>query len=325
MPWTIPDKGEGDNDLQSVLFQEYLNALVAGIAGDNCVLSGCAVTGGADMTPSVAKGAVMSGGVMFAVPLGDVTIGTADATHPRLDLIVIDSAGAKQVRAGTAAASPKPPNLASNDVLLAVVYVPAGDTAIATSQITDMRVFPPKPIVIYRQTTALVVNNTAAAIQLLNNAAAGLVIPNGLFTTGRMLRVRLWGNILYNNGAPTFRLLIAFGGTTMFNDVSAAAAGTSTSRRAWVLEFMLVAQSNTDQSMTGTLKNTDLLIAIPAPTTGYGDAWPGSTTKEGDAVFGGDSAVDTDAADRTLSVQWTFSVANAANEIVVEGASVELL
>ncbi len=34
---------------------------------------------------------------------------------------------------------------------------------------------------------------------------------------------------------------------------------------------------------------------------------------------------DSDAANRVLAVTWTFSVANAANELVVEGATVELL
>ena len=57
--WSIPDKGEGDSDIQSVLFQEYLDVLVEGISGKNCVLSGCAITGGADMMPSVAKGATV--------------------------------------------------------------------------------------------------------------------------------------------------------------------------------------------------------------------------------------------------------------------------
>src|SRR3972149_1851736 len=112
---TIPDKGEGDNDLQSILFQEYLEVLVAGIDGMNCVLSGLVVTGGADMTPAVAKGSGPSKGGVFAVAAAGVTIGTADATNPRLDLIVVTSAGALAVRAGTAAASPKPPARTAND------------------------------------------------------------------------------------------------------------------------------------------------------------------------------------------------------------------
>src|SRR3990172_5434245 len=101
MSWTLPDFGEGDNDIQSILFREYLEGLVEGISGLNCVLSGLVVTGGVDMTPAVAKGAVLSNGTMFAVAAADVTIGTADATNPRIDLIVVNNAGALAVRTGT--------------------------------------------------------------------------------------------------------------------------------------------------------------------------------------------------------------------------------
>ena len=38
MPWTIPDKGEGDHNHQSILFQEYLEGLIAGLNG---VCDGC--------------------------------------------------------------------------------------------------------------------------------------------------------------------------------------------------------------------------------------------------------------------------------------------
>jgi hypothetical protein len=138
--WTIPDKGEGQNDLQSIVFQEYLDVLAEGLSGLTCVLSGCAVTGGSDMTPEVAAGYVLSNGVRYPIAANTVTIGTADGTHPRLDLVVVNSSGALAVRAGTAAAAPKPPARTANDVVLAVVYVPASDTTIATAQITDLRV-----------------------------------------------------------------------------------------------------------------------------------------------------------------------------------------
>jgi hypothetical protein len=92
------------------------------------------------MTPAVAAGAVISNRVRYKVAGADVTIGTADGTHPRIDLIVVTSSGALAVRAGTAAATPKPPARTANDVVLAAVYVPASDTTIATSQITDLRV-----------------------------------------------------------------------------------------------------------------------------------------------------------------------------------------
>lgn len=140
MPWNLVDRDEADNVIQSRLFSEYFDVLVDGVRGNNYVYNGCDVTGGADMTPAVAAGMVISNGKRFIISAADVTIGAAHASLPRIDLIVIDSSGAKQVRAGTAAANPKPPARTANDVVLAAVYVPANDTAIASSQITDLRV-----------------------------------------------------------------------------------------------------------------------------------------------------------------------------------------
>lgn len=324
MPWTIPDKGEGDNDIQSILFQEYLEVLVAGLQGKDCVLSGLAVTGGADMTPAVAKGAVLSNEVMFAVAAADVTIGAADGTNPRIDLIVVTSAGALAVRAGTAAAAPKPPTRTANDVVIAAVFVPANDTAIATSQITDMRVFPSLPQVIYKTTVAEVTNTTSAAIEALNKANAGVTIPSGLFLAGRILRVRLGGNILLNSGTGTVRFAVLYGGTTMYSDISAASVADA-DRRAWYVNFEVVAQGNSDQSVVGHTAFQDPTLGQTAPTTGIGDVWGISAGGEGPTGFSGAGAVDSDAADRLLSVQITFSVSNAAVELVVEGATVELL
>src|SRR3990172_1750122 len=189
---TLPDIGEGDSDLQAILFQQYLEVLVAGINGLDCVLSGLAVTGGVDMTPAVAKGAVLSNGTMFAIAAADVTITAADATNPRLDLIVVTSAGALAVRAGTAAAAPKPPARTANDVLVAVVYVPANDTAIATTQIKDLRILRERgPICIYKETASKTQANSAATVSIFNTAPT---IPNGLFLAGRVLHVRAGGN-----------------------------------------------------------------------------------------------------------------------------------
>jgi len=325
MPFSLPDKGEGDNDLQSICFQEYLEVLLAGIDGRDCVLFGCAITGGADMTPAVAKGAVLSNGVMFPVTAGDVTIGAADATNPRIDLIVVNSAGAKAVRAGTAAAAPKPPARSANDVVLAAVYVPANDTSIETTKITDLRVMRTQgPITIYKTTVAETTNTTAAAIEALNKANAGVTIPSGLFLAGKALRVRLGGNILLNSGTGTVRLAILYGGTTMFSDLSAASVA-DTDRRAFFLDFVITAQGNSDQAMCGHFQMTDPGTATTPPTTGMGDAWGISAVGEGPTAICGAAAVDSDAADRKLSVQITFSVSNAAVELVVEQATVELV
>lgn len=139
--FTIPDKGEGLSDIQSILFQEQLDILVAGIRGVDAVLSGCAVSPGTGMTLSVATGRVRSASVELAVSSGSPTVATADATNPRLDLVVVDSSGAIAVRPGTPAAAPKPPARSANDVALALVYVPASLSAVGSGHITDARVY----------------------------------------------------------------------------------------------------------------------------------------------------------------------------------------
>jgi hypothetical protein len=320
--FTIPDKGEGDNDLQSVLFQEYLEVLVAGINGADCVLSGCAVTGGADMTPAVAKGAVLSNGVLFPVTAGDVTIGAADATNPRIDLIVVNSSGTKAVRAGTATANPKPPARSANDVVIAAVYVPTNDTSIETTKCVDMRMMRTQgPIVIHKVTTARTINTSAAANSIW---ATPPVIPSGLFLTGKILEVEAGGNMLVNSGTPTLRLEVLYGGTTMYSFITAASVADA-DRCAWFLRFKLVAQSNTDQAMAGHFELSDLVAARPTPTAGIGSIQTNTATAEGPCAISGAAAVDSDAADRILDVRFTFSVSNAANEFIAEYATVELL
>lgn len=328
--WTIPDQGEGDSNLQSILFQEYLDVLVAGLAGIDCVLSGLVVTGGADMTPAVAKGSVLSNRIMYAVAAADVTITAADATNPRIDLIVVTSAGALAVRAGTPGAyvagtsAPKPPARTANDVVIAAVYVPATDTSIETTKCIDMRIFPQFPICIYRTTTAETTNTTAAAIEALNKANNGVTIPSGLFLAGRILRVRLFGNILQNSGTVAILLAIRYGGTTMFSDTSAVTVADA-DRRPWFVEFHLVAQGNSDQAMIGHVQMTDVQTASTAPGTGIGDAFGIASVGEAPTTIGGSAAVDSDAANRLLSVIWTLGTSSASVELVVEGATVELL
>jgi hypothetical protein len=321
--WLVPDKGTAQADVQSILFGEYLKILSDGLSGDAIVLSGgaCSAQGSPDMTVAVSKAGTRSGDVMNATAAGNATITTADATHPRLDLVVITSAGAIAVRAGTAAAAPKPPTRSAGDVALCAVYVPASDTTISTNQIVDMRMLKKRdPVTLYKTVAAETTNNTAATIQALNKANSGVTIPSGLFLAGKVLRVRLGGNMLLNSGTPTVRIVIAYGGTTMFSDTSAASTADA-DRVAWWIDFDIVAQAHNDQSLNGALA-MGIIAAKTAPTSGIGDAW---STAYNIAAVSGSAAVDSDAGNRLLSVQITFNVANAANELVVEYATVELL
>ena len=322
--WTIPDKGEGDSNIQSVLFQEYLDVLAEGINGKNCVLSGLAITGGADMTPAVAKGAVLSNGIMYAVAAADVTIGTADATNPRIDLIVVNSSGALAVRAGTAATNPKPPARTANDVVIGAVYVPANDTSIETTKITDMRVMRERgPILVFAETTQKTQANSAAAVSIFTAAP---VIPDGLFLAGRVLRVRMGGNVLHNSTTGmTITVVISYGGTTIFQDVGLTYGTTADAdRQAWHMQFDLIAAGNALQRLVGFYSAAG--PTVTAPTTGIGDI----ATDEmlGNTPFTsatGGISVDSDTANRTLDVTFTMSAASASHEWTKDYATVELL
>jgi hypothetical protein len=117
--------------------------LTAAAGGRNGVSSGCAVTaqGTPDMTVAVAAGTVVVAGTEVAVAPGNVTITAANGTNPRKDLIAVDNAGAKSVVTGTPAPVPLNPSIPANSVIVAQVYVPALDTTIGSTQITDKRVF----------------------------------------------------------------------------------------------------------------------------------------------------------------------------------------
>ena len=317
MPWSIPDDGEALSTHQSVLFQVYLDALVEAINGTHCVLSGGAVSPNAGLVINVAKAATLSNSVLRAVTAGTVTIATADATNPRFDLVVVDSAGVKQVRTGTAAAFPNPPVRTANDVLLAVVYVPAAATAIAANQIVDLRVLRTQgPITINKVTTPVVFNNTATIQTYFS-----LVLPNGLFLAGKALRINMGGDFLMNNGTPTVTLTVSFGGTVMFADASAVFS-TSAVRRPWSFLFLFTAQGNADQEMIG-MVNLPGGAALTAPATGIGDI--AATAGQTNPISGIETFLDCDAADRTVLVQMTMSVANAGNEIRMESATAELV
>jgi hypothetical protein len=292
-------------------------------AANDVVLSGGAVSaqGSPDMTLAVAKAAVLSGGSLLAVPAGNVTITAADANLPRIDLVVVNSAGSKVVRAGTPSRRPAVPSLSAGDVSLAVVYVARGATSIAGSSLTDVRVVQTTgPVTVGKRTTALAFNNTNAA-----QTYASIVLPSGLFLAGKTLRVRCGGTMLLNSGVPTVTLAISYGGTTMFQDVSTAATADA-DRLAWALDFTVQAQANNDQALNGQLVMSPV-AAKTAPTAGVGDLLLPAAIGSVPVVtpINGAAAVDSDAADRTLNVQWTMSVANAANEVALEYATAELL
>jgi len=325
MAYRLKDKGTAVSDLQTVLWASYLDALTASIDGSECCLSGLAITANANMVPTIAKGAVLSVGTLFPVVAATVTVSAAHATLNRIDLIVIDSAGAKQVRAGTAAASPGPPDRTAGDVILYAVWVPATVTVLSAGYFMDLRCFRTQGPILLKKTTTAVTRNTDAVIFTYFTITA----PSGLLAAGKILRVRCGGNYLANSGTPTFILTIAYGGTTLFADVSLAATA-GTGRGGWRLDFDLVHSASNAQTLNGFITyNNTVTGARTNPTTGTAGDILGSLAVANRVVTtplsGAAGAVDSDAADRALTVQWTMSVSNLADEIVMQTATCELL
>jgi hypothetical protein len=127
------------------LFECEIDALTMALKRDG-VVSGAGVTASAtpDMNVNVAAGQIRSGDTLVSVVAAALAVTAADATNPRKDIVVSSSAGALSVVAGTAAPVPKPPALPAGSILLAVVDVAAGDTAINATEIHNRRLIVPQ-------------------------------------------------------------------------------------------------------------------------------------------------------------------------------------
>lgn len=134
----------------SDLFARFISNLVtSGIAGTpgTCFK----VTAGSDMVLNVAAGAaIINGRFAYNNTSSTVTISAADASNPRIDLVIlrlnlVDRLIELIVRTGTPAASPSEPAFTQSadgdyyELVLAKVRVNAGVTSITASRITDTR------------------------------------------------------------------------------------------------------------------------------------------------------------------------------------------
>ncbi|WP_256394123.1 hypothetical protein [Natronoarchaeum rubrum] len=133
-----------------------INSLTKLLDGYGVVLSdgsGCEVTAGSGMDVAVANGAVLIDGSSASIASTTVTIPTADADHPRKDIVYIDSAGTPTVAEGVPGEArprgetgrntyhPEPPDLSATEAVpLAEVWVPAGASEITAGDISDRRV-----------------------------------------------------------------------------------------------------------------------------------------------------------------------------------------
>lgn len=203
-------------------FSTYFVELAKAVGGVTGVVSGCAVTAAVspDMSVNVASGRVVVGLAPVNVSGGSVGIPAAHATLDRWDAIVANAAGSVGVHSGTAATSPVPPTISSAEVALALVFVPATDTAITDDQLVDLIVPVPEPLTAspiqtVKATSDLAINNNAtlAADPLLKftmtsggKYAIRAMIVVSLPASGGGIKLGIDGP---NSPAPTF---ISIGG-----------------------------------------------------------------------------------------------------------------
>lgn len=117
-------------------FAPMLNALFAAFRG-TAVMNGCEVSAtGTSRTVSITAGTVQINGEVIAVSAGSVTL-DAGSTFDRYDLVSVNASGSKIVTKGTT--KRKCPTQPANTCLLAIVFVPAGATVIATGNVYDAR------------------------------------------------------------------------------------------------------------------------------------------------------------------------------------------
>ncbi len=123
-----------------------------------------------------------------------VTMSTAHAIHPRIDIVCYDtSAGAAAVTVGTAAATPIPPDIPADDILLAIVNIPANDTTIENSQIIDERIFVCPIGLIYTASDTLVNSDDAEenhGITTYSNQKEFDALPDDLFSNDSEFRIK---------------------------------------------------------------------------------------------------------------------------------------
>lgn len=109
------------------------------MAKGNGILSGLDVTeaGTPSLTVNIAAGTYIANNTYRSYAGGTKTCGAADGTNDRYDVLSGKSDGTITLTAGTAAADPLVPTLPANEILIAILSVPANDTTITNDQIYE--------------------------------------------------------------------------------------------------------------------------------------------------------------------------------------------
>ena len=253
--FTIPNEANAFVPAQAAPDKVDIDILQAAL-GNSGITYGCAVTAQAvpDMTVAVAVGQVVwQGTTLASVSAGNVTVGAADPTNPRFDLIVASNAGVKSCVAGTAAAAPVFPSIPANSMVLTAVYVPAAVTTILSSYLTDKRC----------QVLGLNSNfiNTNGTISLGDITPMSVSTPSLITASGALAVTPAAGSNLNVSLSTTGDF--AINTNQFYVDTSASKIGIKTASPLANLDIIGTAGLSGDATYPGTIKITDWNIAGP--------------------------------------------------------------
>jgi hypothetical protein len=281
---------------QAVPMSADLDNFLSHISG-YAVVEGLAVTAGTGLSVSMAAGTQLRAGRFAAIAAAaNQALSTADATNPRIDAIVITTAGTLTIRAGTAAALPVAPTLTTNDVLLALVTVPAAATTLTSTNIRDKRlIMEPNGIVYLNNPTANTTTTTTNTV-----VAAGLTIPANYLAAGQHFRVRAQG--VYTSPATAGNLTVrCLYGATVLATTGAQALTASQTAKGILVELDISVISATALEVQGALD-----INTGAATSARWDMGSAIATRNVANI-----AVTSTAA-QALTLDFTLSVAQTA-------------
>lgn len=142
----VYDRAANSIILRNLIKQMYQDGISRSSASDLQVLADQGLT----VKINAGGGGVLDGTPFYNDTDSSITLANADASNPRIDLIVVCKSDADEIRntyitniTGTAASTPVPPtvtnNITTQYLVLAQIYVGRGATVITQANITDTR------------------------------------------------------------------------------------------------------------------------------------------------------------------------------------------
>lgn len=199
--------------------------------GNGFLNGGVLSSAGTDLDTDYTAFQAVVDGTWVSVAAGSVTHDAADATNPRMDMVAVNSSGTVSIVKGTATAEStsqtRPPlgTLTSGSLIIGVVYILAGTTAINNNNVFDRRVMldvnfegpiVPRPVGFMDATTTQALSaNTTARVTAVS-------VPHTIPVSAVTFDVSAVGA----SGTIAYGLFSNDGQTRLINDTTGTISGT---------------------------------------------------------------------------------------------------